>query len=374
MTDVVALLERLIRVDTHNPGGSEQALATLLSEELAAHRPDELKLVPVPRDSGRPGEGAYLIARWGTPRLLINAHLDTVPPNRGWSQDPFTPAVAHGRIYGLGACDTKGAIAAVLAALDNVAPRDLALVFSGDEEFGGSCMRAIIERERGPQRPLASVERAIVCEPTSCRAGTRHRGVLGLEAYLSGKGGHSSLADELPAPVADLARLAVEWHEWGVRMREVGPLDFRGMCLNVAQLDGGVAFNVVPKEARLTVSVRPPPGSDVGTVRDELVAIAARVVPAAKLTAGPAAPAFATREPGAFSPALGVHAPVDLAFWTEAALLSQAGIDCVVYGPGDIARAHAADEFVPVADLVRARDAFAAILKQPGEVAGNGTG
>ncbi|MGZ3428275.1 MAG: M20/M25/M40 family metallo-hydrolase, partial [Polyangia bacterium] len=75
-------------------------------------------------------------------------------------------------------------------------------------------------------------------------------------------------------------------------------------------------------------------------------------------------PSVHTREPAAFSAARGVASPVDLAFWTEAALLAEAGIDCVVYGPGDIAHAHAPDEFVPIADLARARDAFVAVIAE----------
>ena len=359
MADVVASLARLIAVDTHNPGGDEHALCALLAEELRA-RGGEVRVVDVPRQGGR---GAYVIATWGRPRLLLNAHVDTVPPNLGWTADPYRARVDGGRVYGLGACDTKGAIAAILCALETAPARDLAVVFSGDEENSGTAMRALLDGERDA---LVEVRRAIVCEPTSCRAGTRHRGILAVEAQLTGRGGHSSRADELPAPLADAARLAVAFSDWGRRQREVGPMGFRGMCMNVARLDGGIAFNVVPDEARLTVSVRPPPGSDVDSVRAELFAVAADVAPRAELSAPIANPSFATRAPAAFAAVLGVDAPIDLAFWTEAALLGDAGIDCVVYGPGDIAQAHAPDEFVPIADLERAREAFGVVLRDHG--------
>jgi acetylornithine deacetylase len=190
--------------------------------------------------------------------------------------------------------------------------------------------------------------------------------VLAVEALVSGRGGHSSRADELPAPLADAARLAVAFAEWGRRQRDRGPAGFRGMCLNIARLDGGIAFNVVPETARLCVSVRPPPGSDVDAVRAELFALAADVLPRAELSAPIAHAAFATRAPAAFPAALGADTPADLAFWTEAAIFSAAGIDCVVYGPGDIALAHAPDEHVPVADLLRARDSFTAVLRAHG--------
>ena len=355
MADPVDLLSRLIAVDTHNPGGDEPKLCALAADELRA-RGGEVRVVEVPREGQT---GAYVLATWGTPRLLINAHVDTVPVNAGWSADPFAARVAEGRVVGLGACDTKGAIASLLCALDAAPPRDLAVAFTGDEERTGTVIRALLERERDA---LAEVRRAIVCEPTSCRAGTRHRGILWIEATIGGRGGHSSRADELPAPLAEAARLAVAFAEWGQRQREVGPLGFRGMCMNIAKLDGGVAFNVIPDEATLTISVRPPPGTDVEHVREQLFSLALDVVPRAQLAVPMANPSFHTAHPERFSPLLGVDAPIDLAFWTEAALLTTAGIDCVVYGPGDIAHAHAPDEFVPIADLVRARDTFAQLF------------
>ncbi len=359
MSDPVELLSRLIAVDTHNPGGDEPRLCALAADELRA-RGAEVRVVEVPRDGQT---GAYVLATWGTPRLLVNAHVDTVPVNAGWSADPFRARVGDGRVVGLGACDTKGAIASLLCALDAAPPRDLAVAFTGDEERTGTVIRVLLERER---EALAEVRRAIVCEPTSCRAGTRHRGIVWIDATIGGRGGHSSRADELPAPLADAARLAVAVAEWGQQQREVGPIGFRGMCMNVAKLDGGVAFNVIPDEATLTISVRPPPGSDVDQVRDELYALAVDVVPRAQLAVPMSNPSFHTRAPSAFHPALGVGVPTDLAFWTEAALLAQAGIDCVVYGPGDIAHAHAPDEFVPIADLERARDAFVAVIAAEG--------
>jgi acetylornithine deacetylase len=357
MSDVVNLLERLIRVDSHNggggPGGDERALARVVAEAIEGHQPDELRVVEVMRAGA---VGAYVFARWGTPRLLVNAHLDTVPPNAGWRGDPFQPRREEDRVIGLGACDTKGAIAAALAALAETRPVDVGLLFSGDEEHTGSCVRAFLAD------PAArKIERAIACEPTGCRVGTRHRGILALEARRAGVGGHSSRADELPAPIAELSRLAVAWADWGVRQRNVGPFDFRGMCLNVARLDGGIAFNVIPQEARLTVSLRPPPGSDVGAVKGELFELAAETAPDAVVSAPVENAPFHTRDLHAFAPWLGelARAPVDLGFWTEAALFAGAGIDAVVFGPGSIAQAHAPDEFVTVGDLEKARALFA---------------
>src|SRR5204862_455505 len=108
------------------------------------------------------GPGGYVFARWGTPRLLVNAHVDTVPANSGWSRDPWTPVVDGDRLYGLGACDTKGAIAAALCAAERARPRDVAMLFSGDEERGTAAVTHFLASPR-----KAGIERAIVCEPTA---------------------------------------------------------------------------------------------------------------------------------------------------------------------------------------------------------------
>lgn len=354
MTPTASILDRLIRMPTHNPGGDELVLAQLLESELRQRGADEVVLARTQRaDSGE--RGAWVYARWGSPKLLVNAHLDTVPPNRGWQADPFVPRHEGGRVVGLGACDTKGAIAAVLAALDEARPKDLAVLFSGDEEAGNGC---IVEFLNGPH--ARGLERAVVCEPTRLRVGTRHRGILAFEATWRGPGGHSSRADELPAPLAEAARLAVTLDDWGRSKRAEGPPGFEGMCLNIAGIDGGVAFNVIPSEARLSVSCRPPPGEDVDRVWDELQAIVRQATQAATIAVRVKNPAFQTRDPSAFVPLLGEAAqrPVDLGFWTEAALFARAGIDAVVYGPGDIAQAHAPEESVSVDELEAAREAF----------------
>jgi acetylornithine deacetylase len=353
VADLIQLLRKLVAIPTANPGGEERRMCDLLHDELRVRGADIVEVVDV-------GAHAYVWARWGMPSLLVNAHIDTVPADAGWSTDPWQPWVDGDRVIGLGAADTKGAIAAILCALDETQPRDTMILFSGDEELGGSCVRAFLDSGRG-----GGIERAIVCEPTGCRAGVRHRGVIALEAELAGEGGHSSKADELVAPVAELARVAAEWHAWGRSRRDKGPEGFRGMCMNIARLEGGVAFNVVPREARLTASLRPPPGAAVDPIADELIALATKTAPAAKVDAPLRNPSFATRDLPAFRALLGRVAdqPIDLGFWTEAAVLAGAGIDCVVYGPGDIGRAHRADELVPVADLESARATFAAAFK-----------
>ena len=353
VSDPASILASLVPFRSDIVGGEERPLADHLAERLRERGADAVIVADAPRPEGPPTSWVY--ARYGEPTLLVNAHLDTVPPNADWSADPFVPRVEGGRMYALGASDTKGAAAAILAALDDVKPRNVGVLFSGDEEFSSVAMRDFLASEH-----RAGLERAIVCEPTNLRVGVRHRGIVAFEATVSGPGGHSSMADTLPAPIAILSRLAIALEDWAKPLKTVGPPGFLGMCLNVAKLDGGIAFNVIPAEATLCVSLRPPPGADPKALHAELEAIVRRVTPDAKVRFLRDNVPFATRDVGAFEPLLGAaaRAPIDLAFWTEAALLSESGVDAVVFGTGDIAQAHAPDEWVSLEELDRARAIF----------------
>lgn len=362
---LVARLAELVSFDTQNPSGDERPLIEALARELGALGAASVEILPT-------GAHASVYARFGAraagqPRVLVNAHVDTVPANSGYSAPPHTLVDGGERIYGLGTADTKGAIAAVLEALATVqaagrAVANIDVLFSGDEERSGSCMRAFL---REPTL-TAGVTRAIVCEPTGCAVGWRHRGIGAAEATVISPGGHSSRADTLPNPIALLARAAVALDDMGRRYRGHGPAGFEGLCLNVASLEGGLAFNIVPTRATLRMSLRPAPGGDLPALLAEAEAAArAAVAPVAlEWTIANANPPFQTRDLAAFQPLLGAPTtqPIDLGFWTEAALLSEAGIDAVVFGPGRIEQAHAADEFVARAELELAHRTFVALF------------
>jgi acetylornithine deacetylase len=357
---LVERLAELVSFDTQNPDGEERPLVRKLAQDLRALGAAAVEEVDV-------ADHAYVYARFGgeAPRLLLNAHVDTVPANSGYSSPPHLLVRRGDRLHGLGAADTKGAIAAILEALAGLggrAPKQpVGVLFSGDEERGGSCIRAFLESDAAH-----GLERAIVCEPTGCRVGVRHRGIGAAAATLEGPGGHSSRVDELLNPIAVLARAAVALDEMGAEAKGRGPEGAQGLCLNVAALEGGLAFNVVPTRATLLLSVRPAPGTRVADVLAE----AERRVRAATAphpvvwNVVADSPPFATRDLAGFEPLLGARAraPIDLAFWTEAARLSERGIDAVVFGPGRIEQAHAADEHVEIAELEAARAAFEELL------------
>ena len=350
MTECERLLADLIAIPTQQgKGGDERRLCEHLAPLLRARGADEVIVADATRTDGSPG--AYIFAAWGAPKRIINAHVDTVPANAGWSRDPWQPHVDGGKLYGLGSCDTKAAIAATLVALDAKRPVDRGVLFSGDEEAGSAVMHAFL------QSPHArGIEQAIVCEPTARTAGIAHRGVLAQVAKVHGKGGHSSKADFMPKPIVELARAAVELDALGRSLLETGPAGMKGTCLNIAALRGGVAFNVVPETAELEWSLRPYPGFDRASWDARVQAIA----PGATTTIDHA-PFACDKLAGAVRTFVSSVGALD--FWTEAALYQQHGIDAIVVGPGDIGQAHAADEFVPLVDLEWAVELYRSLLE-----------
>ncbi|HEX5062852.1 MAG TPA: M20/M25/M40 family metallo-hydrolase [Kofleriaceae bacterium] len=359
MNRAAELLAELVAIPTQQAGpdgkaGDERRLCDHLAPLLRARGADEVIVADAKRTDGSPG--AYVFARWGTPRRIINAHVDTVPANAGWSRDPWKPHIENGRLYGLGSADTKGAIAATLVALDAVKPTNAGVLFSGDEEHGSRVMHAFLQ-----SKYAKDVKQAIVCEPTARTAGIRHRGVIGQTATLEGEGGHSSKADYMPKPLLQLARLAVAINGLGLARLHDGPAGMTGICLNIAALHGGVAFNVIPQRGQLEWSLRPYPGFDRAKW-DEDIAAAMHAVDPKIVLAGSVdhAPFQCDKLADAVKPFVEKIGGLD--FWTEAALYEERGIDAIVVGPGDIGHAHAADEYVTLEDLDWAVELYRSLL------------
>jgi len=354
-------LDELVAFDTRNPGGDERPLAEKLARELAGLGASAVEVLEAAGHFS-----AFARFGDGSPSLLLNAHIDTVPANTGYTSDPLLLVRRERRLYGLGAADTKGAIAAILEALSlrkeaGRPPPKLAVLFSGDEELGGASMHQFLASERA--RGLAH---AIVCEPTGCRVGIRHRGVYAAQIRARSPGGHSSLADTVANPLATLARAAVALDDLGARSRRLGPPGLQGICMTIAALEGGMAFNIIPALATLTFSVRPPPGVDVQMLVNEARGCVGEATGSLSTEwQGVASnPAFATRELSAFVPLFGDLArdPVDLPFGTEAGNFVERGIDAVVFGPGRIDQAHKADEFISLDELVQAVRIFGQVM------------
>jgi acetylornithine deacetylase len=311
------------------------------------------------------GAGAVsLFAQRGRPRILFNVHLDTVPASAGWTRDPLDLLVTDHRAVGLGACDIKGAAAALLTAAAN-ASGDAAFLFTSDEEANDArCIAAFLAQKR-------AFNAVIVAEPTRAEAVLAHRGISSVAMRFAGRAGHAS---------GDIALGASALHQairWGARA-----LDFvegqshqrfgglTGLRFNIGRVEGGIKANMVASSAEVRFGFRPLPSMDTDDLLESLRTCADvpptefvetfRGVP---LPSGGIDEAetkrLAARD---FADELGLAIGNAVDFWTEAALFSAAGYTAFVYGPGDIQQAHTADEFVELSQLRKITQSYIGII------------
>jgi acetylornithine deacetylase len=342
------------------------------------------------------GAGAIsLLAMRGKPRLLFNVHLDTVPDTPQWSASPFELRIEDERAIGLGACDIKGAAAALLA-VANASEGDLALLFTTDEEgrdprcisdflslhpsgtaaSHGQELRASRRADEGAvtpddsslaepsPHPLSRGERGfdavIVAEPTRCEAVLAHRGVHSLQVGFAGRAGHASNPQQRDDSAVHQAlcwgHAALEFAQSQSHQRFGG---LTGLRFNIGRIEGGIKSNVVAPSAEMRVDVRPLPSMAPEALLQSLRALTDPAPARFEETfRGPSLPAgdvagaesrrLAARD---LADELGLPIGNAVDFWTEAALFSQAGYTAFVFGAGDIAQAHGADEWVSLGQL-----------------------
>ena len=315
------------------------------------------------------GAGAVsLFAVRGQPRVLFNVHLDTVPDSHAWSADPHMLRVEGGRAIGLGACDIKGAAAALVAVAQSM-PGDLALLFTSDEEANDPrCIHAFLQRDHG-------FKDVVVAEPTRCQAVLAHRGISAVRMEFRGDAGHASGAQALQASALHRAM------RWGVRALEhveahaaqaFGGL--QGLRFNIGRVEGGIKANVIAPRAEVRFGFRPLPSQSMDALHAQFRGFAKDEADYEETFRGPSLPAgdaadAERRRRDAQSLAESLQLPIGDAvdFWTEASLFSAAGMNAIVYGPGDIAQAHAADEWVALDELQRYAASIQRILSTPSQ-------
>ena len=357
MEEVLRHLAALVSFDTRNP---PRAIDTGgIFDYIRAQLPDFEVTV------ADHGAGAVsLFARRGRPSLLFNVHLDTVPDSPAWTADPHTLRVTDERAIGLGACDIKGAAAALIAAAQAV-PGDAAFLFSSDEEANDPrCVAAFLASDHGFRQVL-------VAEPTGCEAVLAHRGIAAVQLRFHGEAGHASGAQALSASAVHKAM------RWGVEALALAEAEahqrfggLTGLRFNIGRVEGGIKANVIAPAAELRFGFRPLPSHDVAELHARFSALAPEGSEYAPTFHGPSLPAGDTasaeeRRLAARDLADGLGLPIGPAvdFWTEASLFSAAGLDAIVFGPGHIAQAHTADEWVALDQLRTYAAAVARIIQ-----------
>ena len=371
--DARALTSALVRIDSRNPNlapgaAGEGAVAHALAEVLRAWG---ARVELVESSAGRP----CVVARYGTAgarSLMLNGHLDTV----GIEHMVHAPWDAHeqgGRLYGRGSTDMKAGVAAMCAAAARAANRDLAgeIVITAvtDEEFESEGTRALLARG-------TRADAAIVTEPTRLAICPAHRGFAWIDVVVHGRAAHGSRYDLGVDAVKGAALVLADldlFEERDLAGRRHPLLGHPS--LHAATIEGGIGWSTYPDRCLLRIERRTLPGETPAQALAEVEDACARV--------RARRPALRTECRLVFAQApsdVAVHAPVvqalqaslaatgepvrieGMSAWTDAALLNDAGIPAICFGPGDIMLAHAAEEYVSLDEIDRATAVLADLV------------
>lgn len=342
----------------------------------AVHLREQLRHLGLDAEVVGDGDRASVIAEASVAgardTVLVASHLDTVPVD-GMEIDPFDPVIESGRLYGRGSCDTKSGMAAAVAALAHVLTRgslrrNVVLAGEADEECASAGVRDVLEGlgTRLPDWVLAT-------EPTELRVVTAHKGIALLRLRASGVACHSSDPGAGRSAIYAIARAALALEALGGeiaarRHPRLGP-----PTLSVGLVGGGAAPNIVPQDAWLLSDRRLLPGEDERSVRDQVVAALTRhgVEHVRLESCTVEKPALETPEDApAVRACQGALAALDLptataavAFGTDAGVFAEHDLPGVVFGPGSIAQAHTAREYVALDQVERATAFFVRLFE-----------
>ncbi|AZO81059.1 MULTISPECIES: acetylornithine deacetylase [unclassified Bosea (in: a-proteobacteria)] len=310
------------------------------------------------------GEKANILATIGPDApggLVLSGHTDVVPvDDQDWESDPFALASRDGRLHGRGAVDMKGFVAACLAAVPDWRARELRrpihLALSYDEEVG--CLGVpLLIADMLAHCPLPAL--AIIGEPTQMRIGLSHRGFYGYCSVFHGRAAHSSDPRLGTSAIEPAAAFVATLASFG--KAECG--ERSGTTVNIGKIAGGSAINIVPERCEVIWEFRPPDEAGAGAVLAEVESLIAGLSRGVGVETTPLARVLPL-DCAANSPAVavahklgGLWPPIAMPFGTEAGFFQQAGIPALVCGPGSIAQAHQANEWIAGVEL-EAADRF----------------
>jgi acetylornithine deacetylase len=352
------LVAALVAIDSVNPSlvrgaAGEAGIARFVAGwlERAGLEVSSHEVAP-----GRWNVIAVARGRGGGRTLLLNAHTDTVGA-RGMD-GAHEPRLEGGRLFGRGAYDTKGGLAAAMVAI--AAVRDLAgdvvLAAVADEEAGGLGTRAVIAERRA--------DAAIVIEPTELQVAVAHKGFAGFELVTRGRAAHGSRPERGVDAIAAMGPILVELAALAeeLRRREPHPLLGTG-SVHASQIEGGQEFSSYPERCRLTGERRTLPGESAADIELELRRLVERSGVEAELRllfAGDAFEAAVDEEIVALVHRHAGTALVGVPYWADSALLARAGIPTVLIGPAGGGE-HSNREWVDLPSVERLAEILVAV-------------
>ena len=338
MEGLEKLVCELVAIESVNPdlvpgGAGESALGSFVASWLR-HVGCEVSVVePVP---GRPSVVGVLRGRGGGRSLMLNAHMDTV--GAGGMADPFLPLVEEGRVYGRGAYDMKASLAAIMLTAREAASShlrgDLIVCAVADEEVASLGTSAVLSR--------FSADFGIVTEPTELRLCLAHKGFAWLEVATTGVAAHGSRADIGVDAITAMGPVLVSVSELNARLLagRRHPLLGTG-SVHASLIEGGRELSTYPDRCVVKIERRTLPGEDV-----------AGEIPGARVLLSRPPSGVSADHPLARAVAAAAGNPerIGVAYWMDMALMNEAGIPTVCYGPAGEG-AHADVEWVDLASV-----------------------
>jgi acetylornithine deacetylase len=364
----LALAQTLVRMNTES-SQSNLALIHYVRDELATLGVQSR----LTYNDDRTKANLFATLGEGKPAgIVLSGHTDTVPwTGQAWTVDPLGADVRDGKLFGRGSADMKGFIACALAHAkafcDSAAPFSIHFALSYDEEVGCFGVKRLLADMRDAHiTPLA----CIVGEPTNMVPAIAHKGVYRYRCCVRGKEAHSSLTPHSVNAIEEAARLVAYIRGMADDFKTNEPryegFDVPFSTSSVGQFQGGIADNVVPRDAWFHYEFRDLPTADAGAMQSQVLAHAKNAEPAMKAVAPDAGfsfdticeiPSFLGNANDAITQLAqrlaGESATTLVAFGTEAGIFKQHGIQTVVCGPGSITQAHQPDEFVTLEQLGR---------------------
>lgn len=374
MSEVSELHAALVAIPSVNPSGrpvaapeeGEERISRYVREWLVGRGIDCRQQEVMP---GRDNVIARVPGRQEPP-IVFEAHMDTVSVE-GMTIAPFEPRVENGRVYGRGACDAKGCLAAMMVALARVAggeppPRSVILCAAVDEEYlHGGARRFLTD-----SGPIAA---AVIGEPTLLHVVIAHKGALRVRVVTHGVSAHSSNPERGVNAIYRMARAVLALEDYAASLAARAPHPLVGSpTLSVGTIRGGVAVNVVPERCEIMVDRRIVPGETPDEALAEIEAVLAPVLAAGDVvepTLKDCAVETAAHEEIVTlaldaTRAAGIAAePEGVAYCTDGCDFAERGIPLVVLGPGDIAQAHTADEWIELEQLEGAVEVYERIMR-----------
>ena len=368
--ELIEFCQQLVRRKSVNPPGDELPIAEYVASTLDGFG---LEVELVRHGPNRASVLARLKGRGTKPGLLYNGHLDTVPVGaQEWIHDPFSAKTAEGKIWGRGAVDMKGGLAALMAAAKALAGARLPL--SGDfimaatagEETDSQGAMAIAARS--DLRPLQAV---IIAEPTNNGVYVAEKGALWLELTTHGKTAHGATPELGRNAVMMMWKLIGELEKLEIPHEEHPMLGSFTRSINT--IAGGMKTNVVPDNCVVTVDMRTVPGQDhLAILRriEDLIEDLGRRIPdfkaSAKIT-NDRIPVQTSPEESVVKGVVEIVAevtgerpvPGGISYYTDgAAFVPALNIPMIICGPGDPKLAHQPNEHVEVSSLVQSARIF----------------